>query len=341
MAKHLSEFTKGQICALRAEGLTLRKIAQLFNVTHKTIMKITKKFEQTGTTARKSGSGRIKKLTERNVRALKRICKQNRKLSSRQVAQEFQLQSTLSVSHVTVIKKLKNIGVTKRKPFKKPRLTKKHKQARISFCRQFMHYTEDQWQKVLFSDEKKFLVYGNDAGIKLWMEDSEKLHDECVIPTEKFNEGVMFWGCFSARGVGRVLPVEGNLNSQGYIDLLESRLLPTIQDQFAHNKQSVQFIQDNASCHKSRIVMNWLRNNGIETLDFPPKSADLNPIENLWHIVQQKMLKKVFTNKKELISAFLKVWHSEIPIEMCQNLANSMPHRIMAVIKAKGASTKY
>ena len=42
------------------------------------------------------------------------------------------------------------------------------------------------------------------------------------------------------------------------------------------------FLQDNAPQHKSVLVRTWLFNNGIQCIDFPPYSPDLNPIENLW-----------------------------------------------------------
>src|SRR3954471_24891958 len=40
--------------------------------------------------------------------------------------------------------------------------------------------------------------------------------------------------------------------------------------------------EDNAPKHKSYLVRTWLFNNGIQCIDFPPYSPDLNPIENLW-----------------------------------------------------------
>jgi transposase len=47
------------------------------------------------------------------------------------------------------------------------------------------------------------------------------------------------------------------------------------------------FMQDNAPCHKTHKVMSFLERKRIPTLDWPPQSPDLNPIENIWDIIRR------------------------------------------------------
>ncbi len=75
-------------------------------------------------------------------------------------------------------------------------------------------------------------------------------------------------------------------------------------------------------------------------LDWPANSPDLNPIENLWGIVKRKMRETRPNNADELKANVKETWAS-IPLQQCHKLITSMPRRIEAVIKAKGASTKY
>jgi transposase len=39
-------------------------------------------------------------------------------------------------------------------------------------------------------------------------------------------------------------------------------------------------MQDNASIHTVKTVKDWFQENGVRTIDWPPYSLDLNPIEN-------------------------------------------------------------
>ena len=41
------------------------------------------------------------------------------------------------------------------------------------------------------------------------------------------------------------------------------------------------FMQDNAPIHTSRLAREWLAENGIDVMDWPPYTPGLNPIEHL------------------------------------------------------------
>lgn len=62
------------------------------------------------------------------------------------------------------------------------------------------------------------------------------------------------------------------------------RILPTL----LINPNSI-FQQDNASTHTARIVREFVAELGREIMIWPPCSPDLNPIENLWTLLKQKI----------------------------------------------------
>ncbi len=97
------------------------------------------------------------------------------------------------------------------------------------------------------------------------------------------------------------------------------------------------FQQDLAPAHTAKITKSWLNVHGVGVLDWPENSPDLNPIENL---VKRKMRNKRPKNADELKATVKETWAS-IPPQQCHKRITSMPRRIEAVIKAKGAPTKY
>ena len=61
------------------------------------------------------------------------------------------------------------------------------------------------------------------------------------------------------------------------------------------------FMQDVTPCHKSKSTMNFLDGLNISVMfDWPPQSADLNIIENLWSKVKKNVRKHTILNFDEL-----------------------------------------
>ena len=132
------------------------------------------------------------------------------------------------------------------------------------------------------------------------------------------------------------LPTGTTMNGQRYLDLLKNKLELHMA---VHN--CTVFMQDGAPCHRAKIVTQFLKPKKIRILDWPGNSPDLNPIENLWSILKDKVSEKQPTSAKMLEQAIKEVWVRELSNEYCQSLVESMPRRLEAVIKAKGGPTKY
>ena len=97
----------------------------------------------------------------------------------------------------------------------------------------------------------------------------------------------MFWGCFSINGPGSLVPVEGMMNSKAYLQIIERKVCRELSD--LHLRAIFQ--QASAPCHKAKMITNCLKKMKITVLDWPGNSPDLNPIENLWSMVE-KLLEK-------------------------------------------------
>ncbi len=125
-----------------------------------------------------------------------------------------------------------------------------------------------------------------------------------------------------------------NVTAPVYQDILEHFMLSSAVQLF----KDAEFIfqQDLAPAHTAKSTKSWLNDHGVGVLDWPANSPDLN----LWGIVKRKMRNKRPKNADELKATVKETWAS-IPPQQCHKLITSMPRRIEAVIKAKGAPTKY
>ena len=80
---------------------------------------------------------------------------------------------------------------------------------------------------------------------------------------------------------------------------------------------------------------------GIKRMEvWPPQSPDLNPIEHVWNILNTRIEDYKPRNLKELEDRIMEEWKKIGAIDV-QKLIASMPHRVAAVIAAKGGYTNY
>ena len=149
-------------------------------------------------------------------------------------------------------------------------------------------------------------------------------------------------GIHDQRCCGRIHIVDGILNAKKYQEnILEAKLLPSINDWFEGKTETCVFQQDSARCHTAKTVKNWFEAKKINVLKWSGNSPDLNPIENLWSRLKKLVRKEKPGNKRQLIEAIIKSWFHVISTEDLGNLVDSMPRRIAAVIKNNGYPTKY
>ncbi len=225
-----------------------------------------------------------------------------------------------------------------RKRATKPLLNQRQHQKHLPWAVEKKNWTVAQWSKVFFSDESKFCISFGNQGPRVWRKSGEAQNPSCLKSSVKFPQSVMIWAAMSSAGVGPLCFLKSTVNAAIYQEILEHFMLPSADK--LYGDADFIFQQDLAPAHTAKGTKTWSNDHGVTVLDWPANSPDLNPIENLWGIVKRKMRDTRPNNADELKATVKETWAS-IPPQQCHKLITSMPRRIEAVIKAKGAPTKY
>lgn len=336
--KQVSPSVKAAVVALRKHTFkTQAAIAYEYSISQNTVSNILKRYRETGTHNVKSRSGRPPKTSDRTDNRIHRIAKTDPFVTSTEI-QRLMSPVLDSITTKTIRNRLcKKFKLPARTPRRKPFISAKARVKRLEWCKAHVNWTIDQWKKVTFSDESTFLQFHQQHQYVRRPSGSNSIHERYTDKTVKHPPSVMIWGCFSFHGRGglTVLPKGVRLNSEKYIDVLDEKLIP-----FMNISSTRVFQQDNAPCHSSKRTMKWFEDKGIEVLDWPGNSPDLNPIENLWQSMKVKVNAQKHSNIHELIRNIKLSWIA-ISREECERLVESMPRRIQRVLENKGYPTKY
>ena len=111
------------------------------------------------------------------------------------------------------------------------------------------------------------------------------------------------------------------------------------------------YIEDNSPVHgkkrtrQNRDLYTKIRvEYFIYSIDWPPKSPDLNLIKNIWRVIKRKLRNGKphgGWSLEDLRSAVLDIWEHEITPEIYNKWIDELPDRLQAVIDRKGDVTKY
>ncbi len=111
---------------------------------------------------------------------------------------------------------------------KVPLLKPAHVQARLKFAKDHLDDPEEAWEKVMWSDETKIELFGINSTRRVWRK--KDYNPKNTIPTVKHGGGnIMLWGCFSAKGTGRLHRIEGRMDGAMYHEILGNNLLPSVR----------------------------------------------------------------------------------------------------------------
>lgn len=214
-------------------------------------------------------------------------------------------------------RRLRQAGLFGRTCIRKPLLKPLNKVKRLVWAFKHRNWTAEQWQKVLWSDEKKFELFNSKRRTYCRRRKGEALREDTVQGTVKHGGGsAMFWGCFGGTEVGDIHPIEGIMDSRKYHSILMHHAIPSGQRIFGEDK--FVFQEDNDPKHTSKMCKAYMQqkveDRKLDVMIWPPQSPDLSPIELLWDEVDRQVQAQKPTSESQLMEVVKETWKNSIPL---------------------------
>ena len=308
---------------------------------------------------RKHNPGRPRKLTlrmERTIVRTVRLRQEVKGFSSKKVQESAVL--GWGISNRDVRRCLARHGFKYCQSRKKGLLTEKDKKDRVKFARRCLKLPAEHWQKdiAFYLDGVGFAHKMDPAGearmvsSMTWRKASEGI----LITTKGRKEGsggkMANFFVAIAHGKGPVMAKhhEWKITGQNFAQHIVEESFPSTFEKCNAGSAlplSRMFLQDGCPRQNAKVVKNALESR-YEVFRIPPRSPDLNPIENFFHLVRRKLRQEALAKniRRENYAAYccrITKTIEGMSTQTIDNIIESMPKRLKDVVKLKGNRTKY
>ena len=156
--------------------------------------------------------------------------------------------------------------------------------------------------------------------------------DPSTIPTIKHSVDFVLWGCFSAKGAGRLHRVEGKMDWAKYREILSENLFASAR--ILKMGRGWVFQQDNNPKDTAKATEERLKKKHMKIMEWPRQSPDLNPLETLFRELKIRVAQRQPKNLKDLERICSDEW-AKIPPGICKTLLTNNRKCLTAVFANK------
>ncbi|GFV71077.1 HTH_Tnp_Tc3_2 domain-containing protein [Trichonephila clavipes] len=166
----------------RRLGTSISETARLVGCSRFTVVSTYAEWMNDGeTSSRRHGVGRLHTIKEKNHWRLSRMVKQNRNQTLAQLTAQYNARPSRIVLVHTVQRTLLHVGLRSKHPTRMPLLTKRYHQLRLHWAQEHRDSSMDQWERVDWSDESRFVIHYADGHIRIRCLPGEQLLPRCTI----------------------------------------------------------------------------------------------------------------------------------------------------------------
>ncbi|KAI4883578.1 hypothetical protein NFI96_009970, partial [Prochilodus magdalenae] len=227
--------------------------------------------------------------------------------------------TAVNVSDHTIRNRPHEGGLRARRPVVGPVLTGQHRRAQWHLP-QNTRIGRSTTGALCFTDESRFYLSTCDRCDRLWTCRGECYAACNIIHHDWFGGGsVMVCGGISLEGRTDLYRLDnGTLTATRYQDEILGPLVRPYADPVG---LGFLLVHNNAQAHVARVCRQFLENEGIDTIDWPTGSPDLNPIEHFWDIMFRSIRRHqvALQTVQELSDALVQIWE-EIPQDIIHDL---------------------
>ncbi|GFX70953.1 transposable element Tcb2 transposase [Trichonephila clavipes] len=218
------------------------------------------------------------------------------------------------ISRFTVARRLHGGGLFARRPVRCVPLTPAHRRRRSLCCREHRNWRDNEWGRVLFTDESRFSLSSDSHRILIWRERGSRNHPSNIIERDRYGgRGVLVWGgiMLGSRTDLHIFDA-GSVNGTRYCNEILLRYVRLFRG--AMGLQFL-FMDDNAPCHCTVAAEQLLESRRLAARTLPPVTIrELRlALQDEWAAMPQQLIDTLILSMGRRCETCLAVRGDHIP----------------------------